>query len=93
MLGTWVTYTGTVHSIINAAKLLHYHIDHGLDTGLVGDIHLDGKRLEVCMLGVFLTFLRSLLGALLVQISKRNALCAGLRKRKSSFFADSGCGL
>lgn len=64
-----------------------------MDAGLVRDIDLDGKCLEVCILRVLLTFLRSLLGALLVQIRKGNALYTGLCKRKSSLFADSGRGL
>lgn len=88
-----ITYTSTVHSIVDASELLHHQINHGLHAGLVRDIHLDSKCLEVGMLGVLLTFLRSLFSALLIQIRKGNALYTGLCKRKGSLFADSGRGL
>lgn len=87
------TYTGTVHSVVDASKLLHHPINHGLDAGLVRDINLDSKCLEVCMLRVLLTFLRSLLGALFIQIREGNALYTGLCKGKGSLFADPGRGL
>lgn len=45
------------------------------------------------MLRVLFAFLRSLLGALLVQIRKGNTLYTSLCKSKSGLFADSGRGL
>lgn len=88
-----VTYTSTVHSVVNAAELFHSLINHGLNADLVRDINLDGKCLKVCMCGVLFAFLRSLLNTAFVQVGESNAPYARLCEGESSLFADTSCSL
>lgn len=66
------TYPGAVDSIIDPSELSNCRGNQALNTLLIGYVHSNGNSSILCMFGIFLALINSLLRAFFVEVREND---------------------
>ena len=84
-----VSYTGTIHIVVNSSESFQGVLHHIVYAGFIRDVKFDRYSRIRAMRRELVALLGSGQGALIVHVCKGHAFCSGFGKRKGCFFTNA----
>lgn len=84
-----MTHGGTIHAVINSAKLLQDNLHHILHAVFISDVHLHGYCSVCGIFCKFLAFLSCNEGAVSVDVCKDDTFRANFGEAQGCLFANT----